>query len=69
MGAIMKKLRDYCYQFTNEDDEYCGEYIFVECSSREEAEKSIRELEWENRVEFVYECSVEKAEEIGYDTY
>ena len=58
---------DYCYI----NHEECGAPIFIEASSREEADRILRKEFPENFQdwEFEDEYTPEEAEDIGYDTY
>lgn len=60
---------NYLFEFVNEYSILCGERIFVQCNSKEEADKIIDENFWGDGLVYLGEYSDEEAEEMGYDTY
>ena len=60
---------NYLFEFVGDYSDLCGERIFVQCNSREEADEILGEYFWGERVICLGEYSNEEAEVMGYDTY
>lgn len=60
---------NFMYEFVDEYSDYCGEIIFVQCDTREEAEEIVMENFGKEQVNFLGRYTDEEAEWYGYDTY
>ena len=60
---------NFMYEFMDEYSDLCGERIFVQCDTEDEAIEILSENFWGERVKCLGKYTDEEAEEYGYDTY
>lgn len=60
---------NYLYEFIGEDSDLCGERIFVQCDTKDEAEEIVMENFGCEDIEYLGKYGDDEAEEMGYDTY
>lgn len=60
---------NYLYEFVDEYSEYCGECVFVQCDTKEEADKIMFANFLDEETAYLGRYDDDEAEAMGYDTY
>ena len=60
---------NYLFEIVSEYSELCGERVFVQCDTKEEAEEIMAQDFWGEKVAYLGKYTDDEAEMMGYDTF